>query len=60
MRAGRGSDVTQFNDTELTAEVVRSFDKTPDPRLKSILTDLVVALDEFVRKTDLTDRKSVV
>ena len=54
MRAGRGSDVTQFNDTELTAEVIRSFANTADPRLKSILTDLVVALHEFVRKTDLT------
>ena len=54
MRAGKGSDVTQFSDTELTAEVIRSFANTADPRLKSILTDLVVTLHEFVRKTDLT------
>jgi hydroxyquinol 1,2-dioxygenase len=26
--------MTQFNDTELTVAVVRSFEETPDPRVK--------------------------
>jgi protocatechuate 3,4-dioxygenase beta subunit len=44
----------QFDDRELTKEVIRSFDHTPDPRLKFILTELVGALHDFVRKTDLS------
>ena len=52
-RLGEGA-VAGFDDTELTAEVIRSFDQTPDPRLKSILTQLVVSLHDFVRKTDLS------
>jgi protocatechuate 3,4-dioxygenase beta subunit len=46
--------MTQFNESELTAEVIRSFDKTADPRLKTVLSELVRSLHDFVRRTDLT------
>ena len=48
------SAMTQFNDTELTAAVIRSFEETPDPRVKFLLEELVKSLHDFVRKTDLT------
>jgi hydroxyquinol 1,2-dioxygenase len=44
----------QFNETELTAAVIRSFDEAPDPRAKFLLQELVTSLHEYVRKTDLT------
>jgi protocatechuate 3,4-dioxygenase beta subunit len=44
----------QFNDTELTTAVIRSFDETPDPRVKFLMEELVKSLHDFVRKTDLT------
>ena len=44
----------QFNDTELTAAVVESFEKTPDPRAKFLLQELVKSLHDYVRRTDLT------
>src|SRR3954449_531348 len=44
----------QFNDAELTAAVVKSFEETPNPRVKLLLEELVKSLHEFVRKTDLT------
>ena len=44
----------QFNDTELTAAVIRSFEETPDPRVKFLLEELVKSLHDYVRKTDLT------
>src|SRR6476660_4120983 len=44
----------QFNDTELTAAVIESFAKTPDPRVKFLMQELVKSLHEYVRKTDLT------
>jgi hydroxyquinol 1,2-dioxygenase len=44
----------QFNDTELTAAVVRSFEEAPDPRVKFLMEELVKSLHDFVRKTDLT------
>ena len=44
----------QFNETELTAAVVRSFEDTPDPRAKFLLQELVKSLHDYVRKTDLT------
>src|ERR1700720_2887142 len=44
----------QFNDTELTAAVIRSFDETPDRRVKFLMEELVKSLHEFVQKTDLT------
>ncbi|HTF01866.1 MAG TPA: dioxygenase, partial [Bradyrhizobium sp.] len=46
--------MTQFDDRQLTAEVIRSFEKTSNARLKSILTELVASLHGFVRKTDLS------
>ena len=46
--------MTQFNETELTEAVVRSFDKTPNPRAKFLLQELVKSLHDYVRKTDLT------
>ena len=44
----------QFDETELTAAVIRSFDDTPDPRAKFLLQELVKSLHEYVRRTDLT------
>src|SRR5207245_9451176 len=44
----------QFNDTELTAAVIRSFEETPDPRVKFLMEELVKSLHDFVRKTDLS------
>jgi hydroxyquinol 1,2-dioxygenase len=44
----------QFNDTELTAAVIKSFEETPDPRVKFLMEELVKSLHDFVRKTDLT------
>ena len=44
----------QFNDTELTAAVIRSFDETPDPRVKYLMEELVKSLHDYVRKTDLS------
>ncbi|SDR53031.1 catechol 1,2-dioxygenase [Rhizobiales bacterium GAS191] len=46
--------MARFDDRGLTAEVIRSFGTTPDARLKSILTELVTSLHDFVRKTDLS------
>lgn len=44
----------QFNDAELTDAVIRSFEDTPDPRVKFLMEELVKSLHGFVRKTDLT------
>jgi protocatechuate 3,4-dioxygenase beta subunit len=44
----------QFNDTELTEAVIRSFDEAPDPRAKFLLQELVKSLHDYVRRTDLT------
>jgi hydroxyquinol 1,2-dioxygenase len=44
----------QFNETDLTAAVVQSFEETPDPRAKFLMEELVKSLHEFVRKTDLS------
>jgi len=44
----------QFNETELTAAVIRSFEDTQDPRAKFLLQELVKSLHDYVRKTDLT------
>ena len=44
----------EFNDTELTAAVIKSFEQTPDPRVKFLMEELVKSLHEYVRKTDLT------
>jgi hydroxyquinol 1,2-dioxygenase len=44
----------QFNDTELTAAVIKSFEETPAPRVKFLLEELVKSLHDYVRRTDLT------
>src|SRR5258707_500982 len=44
----------QFNDAELTAAVIRSFEEAPDPRAKFLMEELVKSLHDYVRKTDLT------
>jgi protocatechuate 3,4-dioxygenase beta subunit len=44
----------QFNDTELTAAVIQSFEETPSPRVKFLLQELVKSLHDYVRRTDLT------
>src|ERR1700742_402034 len=44
----------QFDENDLTAAVVKSFDNTPDPRAKFLLQELVKSLHDYVRKTDLT------
>ena len=44
----------QYDDQELTAEVIRSFAATPNPRLKLVLTELVKSLHGFVRNTNLS------
>ena len=46
--------MTQFNETDLTEAVVASFDKTPDPRAKFLLRELVKSLHDYVSKTGLT------
>jgi hydroxyquinol 1,2-dioxygenase len=46
--------MAQFNDTELTAAVIKSFEETPNPRVKFLLEELVKSLHGYVRKTDLT------
>src|SRR3954467_13275948 len=46
--------MTQFNETELTEAVVRSFEDTPDPRAKFLLQELVKSLHDYVSKTGLT------
>src|ERR1700675_130739 len=46
--------MAQFNDTELTAAVVRSFEETPDRRVKFLVEELVKSLHGCNRKTDLT------
>jgi hypothetical protein len=44
----------QFDDTDLTAAVLRSFEKTPDPRVRFLMEELVKSLHDFVRRTDLS------
>ena len=44
----------QFNEAELTAAAIRSFEETPDPRVKFLMEELVKSLHDFVRRTDLT------
>ncbi len=44
----------QFNDKELTAAVIKSFEDVKNPRVKFIMEELTKSLHEFVHKTDLT------
>src|SRR6201982_1937966 len=46
--------MTQFSETELTEAVIRSFDKTQNPRAKFLLQELVKSLHEYVSRTGLT------
>jgi len=46
--------MTQFNEAELTAAVVKSFEQTPNARAKFLLQELVTSLHDYVRKTNLT------
>jgi hydroxyquinol 1,2-dioxygenase len=46
--------MAQFNDTELTAQVIRSFEETPDKRVKFLMEELVKSLHQYVRNTNLT------
>jgi protocatechuate 3,4-dioxygenase beta subunit len=46
--------MAHFNETELTAAVVNSFEQTPNPRAKFLLQELVKSLHDYVRRTDLT------
>jgi hydroxyquinol 1,2-dioxygenase len=46
--------MSQFNENDLTAAVVKSFDNTPDKRARFLLQELVKSLHDYVRKTDLT------
>ncbi|MBR0701829.1 intradiol ring-cleavage dioxygenase [Bradyrhizobium diazoefficiens] len=46
--------MTQFNETDLTEAVVRSFDSTPNPRAKFLLQELVKSLHDYVSRTGLT------
>ena len=48
--ARRTATMPQFNDTELTAAVIRSFEETPDPRVKFLLEELVKSLHDYVRR----------
>ncbi len=46
--------MAQFNENELTAAVVKSFEQTPNPRAKFLLQELIKSLHDYVRRTDLT------
>jgi len=46
--------VAQFDEAGLTAEVIRSFQSTPNPRLKTLVTELVKSLHDYVQRTNLT------
>ncbi|MBR0824419.1 intradiol ring-cleavage dioxygenase [Bradyrhizobium manausense] len=46
--------MTQFNESELTEAVIKSFDNTPNPRAKFLLQELVKSLHDYVSKTNLT------
>src|SRR5579885_1625109 len=46
--------MTQFNEAELTAAVIKSFEQTPNARAKFLLQELVKSLHDYVRKTNLT------
>src|SRR5438128_118754 len=43
------------SEQEITNTVLRSFDATPNPRLKTVMTSLVEHLHEFIRAVELTE-----
>ena len=49
-----GIDMSEYNQDKLTADVVAAFEKTPDPRLREIMTALVKHVHAFAREVDLT------
>jgi hydroxyquinol 1,2-dioxygenase len=46
--------MANFNEHDLTDEVLRSFANTPDKRLKFIIEETVKSLHDLVRRTELT------
>ncbi len=46
--------MSDYNQDKLTQDVVDAFAKTPDPRLRKIMTSLVTHLHAFAREVDLT------
>jgi hydroxyquinol 1,2-dioxygenase len=46
--------MTQFNEADLTAAVVKSFENAPNPRARFLLQELVKSLHDYVCKTGLT------
>ncbi len=49
--------MSNFNEQEITKEVVEAFHDTPDPRLKEIMGALVRHLHDFAREVDLTEEE---
>ncbi|MGW5057546.1 maleylacetate reductase and hydroxyquinol 1,2-dioxygenase domain-containing protein [Streptomyces sp. NPDC004096] len=54
-RPGTGTVAPTGQVARLTEQVMASFAQTPDPRVRSLLTDLVRRLHAFVTENDLTD-----
>jgi hydroxyquinol 1,2-dioxygenase len=44
-----------LNEDTITQAVIERFSRTPDPRLKEILTSLIQHLHAFARETQLTE-----
>ena len=49
----RGEPMSEYNQERLTQDVVDAFAKTPDPRLREIMTALVKHVHAFAREVDL-------
>jgi catechol 1,2-dioxygenase len=47
----------QMTEGDLTAEVLRRLEATPDPRLREVMTSLVTHLHAFAREVRLTDEE---
>ena len=45
--------MSEYNQERLTQDVVDAFAKTPDPRLREIMTALVKHVHAFAREVDL-------
>ena len=46
--------MSDYNQTQLTSDVVAAFAGTPDPRLRELMTSLVKHIHAFAREVDLT------
>jgi hydroxyquinol 1,2-dioxygenase len=46
--------MSEYNQDKLTQDVIDAFSKTPDPRLRQIMTALVKHIHAFAREVDLT------